>query len=69
MRYEIEKCASEQQLRLQRPKERELNMETLEIHIEASVESYKKLVELVKVIREIQKEHRCNCTLSVEIGH
>lgn len=50
-------------------KERKLNMETLDIHIEAHVESYKKLVELVKVIREIQKEHRCNCTLSVEIGH
>lgn len=44
-------------------------METLDIHIEASVESYKKLVELVKVIRGIQKEHRCNCILSVKIGH
>lgn len=44
-------------------------MEKLEIRIEAHVESYSKLLELVKVIREIQKEHRCNCTLSVEIGH
>jgi hypothetical protein len=44
-------------------------MEKLEIHVEAQVESYRKLLELVKVIREIQKEHRCNCTLSVTIGH
>lgn len=44
-------------------------MEKLEIHIEAHVECYEKLLELVKVIREIQKEHRCNCTLSVTIGH
>ena len=50
-------------------KERKLNMEKLEIHIEAHVESYSKLLELVKVIREIQKEHRCNCILSVKIGH
>lgn len=46
-----------------------LNMEKLEIHIEAHVESYSKLLELVKVIRKIQKEHRCNCTLSVKIGN
>lgn len=46
-----------------------LNMEKLEIHIEAHVESYSKLLELVKVIRDIQKEHRCNCTLSVKIGN
>lgn len=44
-------------------------METLDIHIEAHVESYSKLLELVKVIRAIQKEHRCNSTLSVKIGH
>ncbi len=44
-------------------------MEKLEIHIEAHVESYSKLLELVNVIRKIQKEHRCNCTLSVTISH
>ena len=49
--------------------ERRLIMEKLEIHIEAHVESYSKLLELVKVIRKIQKEHRCNCTLSVKIGN
>lgn len=44
-------------------------MEKLEINIEASVENYSKLLELVQVVRDIQKEHRCNCTLSVKIGH
>lgn len=43
-------------------------MEKLEIHIEAHVESYEKLLELVQVIKSIQKEHRCSCTLSVTIG-
>lgn len=44
-------------------------MEKLEIYVEAQVESYSKLLELVKVIRGIQKENRCNCTLSVKIGN
>ena len=44
-------------------------MEKLEIHIEANVESYSQLLELVKVIKDIQKEYRCSCTLSVKIGH
>ena len=44
-------------------------MEKLEIHLETHIESYSQLLELVKVIRKIQKEHRCNCTLAATIDH
>ncbi len=41
-------------------------MENFEIRIEWHVTNTEQLKEIVKIVSEIQKEHRCNCTLSVE---
>lgn len=41
-------------------------MEDFEIRIEWHVTNAEQLKEIVKIVSEIQKEHRCNCTLSVK---